>query len=161
MTLRLLLLVTILASLQGCFAKGTEANTAKATHAQLQIIADDGILKIDDRNTTYVLADDAIDYRLIASPKGSWLAVETLLFSNLQIIRVYKRDRAGRYKPLQEPVSVKIWAKILKSEAFSTEDIRFPKMRFLEWIDENSMFINLSGETDDKSIDRNITFSLH
>ena len=160
MTFRVLLLFITLASLQGCSGKSNVQKEPPAEYAHVQTFTDNGTLSIRDKNSSYVLANDAISYRAIASPQGGWLAVETLLFSNLQIIRAYQRDTAGRYAALQKPIAIKIWADLSKKEAFSTEDVRYPRMHFLRWIDEHNMLINVSGEYNGKSIDHNITFLL-
>lgn len=124
----------------------------------LSFIKKDGTLKSKEREKSCLLADDAIDYEVFVSPDTKLIAVETLLMSNLQIIRVYKKNANGCFQPLKHVLSTKLWHKLSTEKGFSLDDIRYPKMRFLKWIDHDTMLINLSGEMNTQSIDKNMTF---
>jgi len=143
---------------QGCFETADKSEKKTLEAARVQPVVHEGVLRINESGENYVLADDALDYRVIQSPDGQWLAVETRLMSNLQIIRAYRKNNQGRYRPLKDPVAVKLWDDLLKEEGFTIDDVNYPRMRFLRWISENSMLINMSGEFHDKVIDRNVTF---
>lgn len=155
-----LFIFVLLLILQGCTQTAEESEKKSEESIKVQSVVHDGVLRINDAGESYVLADDALDYRVIPSPDSLWLAVETQLLSNLQIIRVYKKESRGRYHPLKDPVAVKLWDELSKKEDFSLDDIRYPRMSFLYWADEGTMFINMSGAFDGREIDRNVTFHL-
>ncbi len=155
-----LLLVVLLLFLQGCYEKVDQFEKRMIEPVEVQVAVREGALFIGDEKESYLLADDAKDYRVIPSPEGSWLAVETQLFSNLEIIRVYKKADDGRYRPLDDAVATKLWRDISTEEGFSIDDVRYPRMGFLSWVDKDTMLINMSGESADKVIDRNVTLLL-
>ena len=78
--------------------------------------------------------------------------------SNLQIIRVYKKDADGCFHPLKHALSTKVWQDLSLQKEFSVEDVGHPRMKFLKWVDKNTLLINLSGDTEKQSIDENVIF---
>jgi len=125
---------------------------------KLTFTKENGILKVREGEKSCLLADDAIDYEVYVSPDATLIAVETILMSNLLIIRVYKKESDGCFRPIKHTLSTKLWHDLSTQKGFSVEDVSHPRMKFLKWIDENTLLINFSGETEMHSIDENITF---
>ena len=80
--------------------------------------------------------------------------------SNLQIIRVYKKDATGCFHPLKHALSTKLWHDLSEQEGFTVEDVSHPRMKFLKWIDNEQVQVELSGETGIKVIDANVSYDL-
>jgi len=112
------------------------------------------------QNRHCLLATDAIAYEPYVSPYGTWIAVETQLLSNLQIIRVYRKDMKGCYHVLQYPFSTKVWQKIAKKQGFIFENVIHPRMQFIKWIDNEHLQIEVLGEVNDRSIDEKLVYGL-
>lgn len=163
MRVDLYLSFALLFLLQGCLTT-TEMSEKQMIQTEQPVkvttVVSEGVLSIDDAGKEYVLADDALDYRVIQSPDAKWLAVETMLLSDLQIIRVYEKDAQGKYQPIHDSLSVRLWADLSKQEGFDIDDVRHPRMNLLDWVDGDTMSINMSGETDESLIDRNVSFHL-
>jgi len=81
--------------------------------------------------------------------------------SNLQIIRVYKKDATGCFHPLKHALSTKLWHDLSEQEGFSMDDVSHPRMKFLKWIDNEQVLIELSSEIGIKVVDANISCDLH
>lgn len=126
----------------------------------LMFIKKDGILKVQEGEKSCLLADDAIDYEVFVSPDTNLIAVETLLMSNLQIIRVYKKDTEDCFHPLKHVLSTKLWHDLSEQEGFTVDDVSQPRMKFLKWINNEQVKIELSGEFGTKTIDTNVTSDL-
>ncbi len=152
----------VLLLMQGCFVdeKITEASPHAHNGECLVTEVKEGALYIIEENSSYKLADDALDYRVIPSPKRSWLAVETLKLSNLMIVRFYKKDPDGRYRHKEFPASTRLWSDLSARMGFDIDDLRFPRMKFIRWENENHAHLNLSGVADRKRIDKNVTIEL-
>jgi len=80
--------------------------------------------------------------------------------SNLQIIRVYKKDAKGCFQPLKNALSTKLWRDLSKKEGFTVEDVSHPRMKFLKWLNNEQVEIELSGEVSTKVIDTNVSCDL-
>jgi len=126
----------------------------------LSFIKKEGILKVKEEEKVCLLADDAIDYETFVSPDATLIAVETLLMSNLQIVRVYKKDAEGCFQALKNRLSTKLWQALSEEEGYTLNDVSHPRMKFLKWIDNTQIEIALSGELDSKAIDTNVTCNL-
>ena len=111
-------------------------------------------------NKHCLLATDAIAYEPYVSPHGTWIAVETQLLSNLQIIRVYRKDTKGCYQALQPPFSTKVWQKIAGKQGFTFEDVIHPRMQFIKWIDNEHLQVKVLGEVNGRSIDEKLVYGL-
>ena len=112
------------------------------------------------QNEHCLLATDAIAYEPYVSPHGTWIAVEIQLLSNLQIIRIYRKDRKGCYHALQPPFSTKVWQKIARKQGFTFEDVIHPRMQFIKWIDNEHLQIEVLGEVSGRSIDEKLVYGL-
>lgn len=126
----------------------------------LSFIKEEGILKVKEGEKICLLANDAIDYETFVSPDATLIAVETLLMSNLQIVRVYTKDAEGCFYPLKNRLSTKLWRDLLEQEGFTLDDVSHPRMKFLKWIDNKQIEIELSGELDSKVVDANVSCDL-
>ncbi len=111
-------------------------------------------------NKSCMLATDAIAYEPYVSPDATWIAVETQLLSNLQILRIYRKDAKGCYSELQPSFSKKVWHDILQNRAVRLEEIIHPRMDFLAWTDRNKIKIHVSGDMGNTFIDKNLTYEL-
>ena len=157
----LLILLTTFSFLEvACQEKSQPVKQTIQTET-LSFIKEDGTLKVKEGKKVYLLADDAIDYETFVSPDTTLIAVETLLMSNLQTIRVYKKDAGGFFQPLKNALSTKLWHDLSEKEGFSMDDISHPRMKFLKWIDNEQALIKLSGEIENKVIDANVSCDLH
>ncbi len=126
----------------------------------LSFVKKEGILKVKEGEKVCLLADDGIDYEVFVSPNTTLIAVETLLMSNLQIIRVYKKDADGCFHPLKNALSVKLWHDLSEKKGFSVEHVSQPRMKFLKWINNEQVQIELSGEVENKAVDTNVSCDL-
>ena len=135
-------------------AQNKQINNTK----ELTFTKENGILKVSEGKKSCLLADDAIDYEVYVSPDATLIAVETMLMSNLQIIRIYKKEPDGCFRPLKHALSTKLWHDLSTQKGFSVEEVGHPRMKFLKWVDKNTLLINLSGEIETQSIDENLTF---
>lgn len=138
----------------------TESTANIAQEETLSFIKKEGILKVKEGKKVCLLADDAIDYETFVSPDATLIAVETLLMSNLQIVRVYTKDAEGCFYPLKNRLSTKLWHDLSEQEEFTLDDVSYPRMKFLKWIDNKQIEIELSGELESKVIDANVSCDL-
>ncbi len=138
----------------------TEQTVEEIQTETLSFIKEDGTLKVKEGKKVCLLADDAIDYETFVSPDATLIAVETLLMSNLQIVRVYKKDAKGCFQPLKNRLSTKLWQALSEQEGFTLDDVSHPRMKFLKWIDNEQVQIELSGEVGSKVIDTNVSSNL-
>ncbi len=159
---RLLLILPLFILLHGCGIDGGITNRTTAAEAPLSFVSEvrDGELYIEDEKGRYRLADDALDYRVVPSPKGSRIAVETMLLSNLTVVRFYEKGSDGRYRYKEPPDVSNLWERAAEEMGFDTEDLRYPRVKFLRWEDEKRAYLNLSAAAGKKKIDRNITITL-
>ena len=134
--------------------------TEKIQTETLSFIKEDGTLKVQEGKKVCLLAEDAIDYETFVSPDATLIAVETLLMSNLQIVRVYKKDEKGCFQALKNRLSTKLWQDLSEKEGFTLDNVSHPRMKFLKWIDNEQIEIALSGELDSKAIDTNVIYHL-
>ncbi len=123
----------------------------------LSFIKENGMLKVKEGEKICLLADDAIDYETFVSPDATLIAVETLLMSDLQIVRMYKKDTEDCFLPLKHPLSVKLWHDLSIQKGFSLNDINHPRMKFLKWINKGKVLVELTAENKNKTIDTNIS----
>jgi len=126
----------------------------------LSFTKENGTLKVKSGGKICLLADDAIDYETFVSPDATLIAVETLLMSNLQIIRVYKKESDGCFRPLKNRLSSKLWHDLSVQEGFTIEDVSHPRMKFLKWISNEEVLVQLSGEVGVTVIDANVSCGL-
>ncbi len=159
---RLLLILPLLILLHGCGMDGDITNGTTAAEAPISFVSEvrDGELYIEDEKGRYRLADDALDYRVVPSPKGSWIAVETMLLSNLTVVRFYKKGSDGRYRHKEPPDLSNIWERAAEEMGFDADDLRYPRVKFLRWEGEKRASLNLSAAAAEKRIDRNVTVTL-
>ena len=130
------------------------------TTQKLTFTKTNGTLKVTEGGESCLLAEDAIDYETYVSPDAGLIAVETLLLSDLQIIRVYRKGANNCFRPLPHPLSSQAWHTLAGQKGFAMEEVDHPRMKFLKWVDTNTLRINLSGETQTSRIDENMTFKL-
>lgn len=108
-------------------------------------IADGQLFFVDPERGEQLLADDALDYVVHVAPGNELIAVETVLFSNLQTLRVYRR--AGRRWSEVEGVSSSLWEQASRQLGLDTEAIERARCRFKRWDDDGNAVLTMSGET--------------
>ena len=154
--LLLILLITFPLLEVGCQEIQTHDTQVKQV-STLSFIKKDGTLQSKEGNRICLLADDAIDYEVFVSPDTNMLAVETLIMSDLQIIRIYKKDTTACFHPLKDPLSTKLWHTLSVKKGFVVEDVSHPRMKFLKWTGNKQITVELSGEIDNQFITENIS----
>lgn len=107
-----------------------------------------------------LLSDDALAYAPYLSPDEKKVAVETQLMSNLQIVRLYVKGKNGCFRKVEPALSTVLWKKAAAKKSFSIDDIEHPAMRFVKWIDNQTLSIGLKGDLDNKRIDEMFIYSL-
>jgi len=112
------------------------------------------------QNKHCLLATDAIAYEPYVSPDATWIAVETQLLSNIQILRLYRKDVNGCYTAPGYALSEKIWNDFLRNRNIMLEEIVHPRIDFLQWIDDHKIQVHISGDTEYDSIDKEFTYVL-
>ncbi|WP_457599656.1 hypothetical protein [Hydrogenimonas sp.] len=157
--LLLLPLVGILI-MEGCFdQKSVERQGDDAVYSFITEVKE-GVLSIKEGNRSYILADDAIDYRVIPSPTGVWLAVESRPVSNLQTLRLYKKESSGRYRLQKERITQRLWERAARRLGFEIADLEPKGIDVLRWEEEGRLHINLHGELPGRRVDHNTTLIL-
>ena len=126
----------------------------------LQFINKDGVLSTLNPKNNCILADDAIDYEAFVSPDKNFVAVETLLISNIQILRVYKKDINDCYLSPNASISKYLWQNISQKNEFNIEGVIHPRIKFLRWINNDSIEVQLSGEINTKEFNEHIDYDL-
>ena len=117
-----------------------------------------GSIIVNTDGKTCLLADDALAYEPYISQDATMIAIETQLMSNLQIIRLYKKNEKECSQKLDEPLSTKLWSTLSQQKGFSINDVSRPSMQFMKWIGTDQILIALRGEVNGKSLDENISY---
>ncbi len=154
-------IILTLLLLQGCFLddKGG-VSYHPGFEESLVTEVKEGSLYILEDNGSYELQSGALDYRVIPSPEGSWLAVETLKFSKVTFVSFYKKDEDGRYRLEYVPASADLLNEVSDETAFDIDDVDYFRTKFIRWEDEAHAYLNLSGAFQKESIDKNISITL-
>lgn len=80
--------------------------------------------------------------------------------SDLQIVRLYIREKDGCYKQLRPALSVTLWKTLSQKENFSVEALMHPAMHFVKWVNDHTLNIELRGELADKSINVRMNYQI-
>jgi len=80
--------------------------------------------------------------------------------SDLQIVRIYKKNTDGCFRPLQQAVSTKLWYELSATKGFSIDEVNHPHMKFLKWINNHQVLIEISGAIEGKFIDEKVSYVL-
>lgn len=155
----LILLVIFPFTVTGC-QESPPPNKQTVHHPVLSFMKENGSLKVKEEGKVCLLSEDAIDYEVFVSPDATFIAVETLLMSDLQIVRIYKKDVDNCFRPLKHSVSKKLWHDLSVVKGFSIDEVNHPRMKFLKWLDNKKLQIELSGEVDSKAVDTNVICDL-
>jgi len=119
-----------------------------------------GNLILTTSGKSCLLSDDALAYEVYLSPDADKVAVETQLMSDLQILRLYIKDKNGCFKKMEPALSSILWEKAATKKSFSMEDIEHPAMRFVKWIDDQTLSIGLRGDLNGTKIDETLTYTV-
>ncbi len=108
-----------------------------------------------------LLAEDGQDYNTAISTDGRWLAVDVVLFSNLQITRLLERTKTGNYTQVRN-LSQEAWRLVCKQLAIGIDDLINPRSRFINWSDDDkSVTLEVSAYTaDNDDILETVTITL-
>lgn len=132
----------------------------QAEEHPLTFIQSNGSLILKTHDKSCMLADDALAYEAYPSPDADKVAVETELMSNLQIVRLYVKEKDGCFRELTPALSITIWKTLAQKENFSIEELMHPAMRFIKWVDAHTLNIELRGELAHKSINESVNYKL-
>jgi len=91
------------------------------------------------------LIEAAQQYRPVLSPDSRWLAVETRLFSDLQVVRVFRRD-GDRFEEVDPDPVLATWARVASREGFLVEDVVRARASVAGWDDDDVLILELSGD---------------
>lgn len=78
------------------------------------------------------LLHDAQGYRPIVSPDGEWLAVEVRLMSDLEVVRLFRRDE-NRFVAADKDVTAVAWQQVAEADNFELEALGHTKARVSGW----------------------------
>lgn len=109
-------------------------------------IEKDGSLIVFQGERSCLLGDDAIDYEVYISLNKSFLVVETMLTSTIQIARVYKKEIGGCYVASKTSISKILWKEVSLKRGFLLEEVKHPRIKFLQWLGDSRVKLELSGE---------------
>jgi len=84
------------------------------------------------------LLHDAQGYRPLASPDGEWLAVEVRLMSQLEVVRLFRRDGA-RFIPADKDVTAVAWREVAAAYNVELEALGHTKARVSGWNNEGTI----------------------
>ncbi len=143
--------------LTGCHPSAEED---RSHVAPLTILQSDGTLEVKEGPKLCLLADDALAYEVYPSPDGRALAVETLLMSNLQTLRIYEKRGDGCFREVTPSPATTLWEEAARRERVPVEEIEHPRIRFLRWEGERRLDVRLSGETPRGSFELDLAYSL-
>ena len=132
----------------------------QAEEQPLTFVQSSGSLILKSRDKSCMLADDALAYEAYPSPDADKVAVETQLMSNLQIVRLYIREKDGCFRQVTPALSVTLWQTLSQKENFSIEELMHPAMHVIKWMDDHTLNIELRGELADKSINERVNYQL-
>ena len=81
------------------------------------------------------LLHDAQGYRPLVSPNGEWLAVEVRLLSDLEIVRLFRRD-GNRFIASDKDVTAIAWRQMATANDIELEVLSHTKARVSGWSNE-------------------------
>jgi len=91
------------------------------------------------------LLEDAQGYRSLVSSDGDWLAVEVRLMSDLEVVRLFRRD-GNRFVATEKDVTTVAWRQAAAAENIEMEALIHTKTRFSGWNDEGTtLWLELSA----------------
>ncbi len=98
------------------------------------------------------LADDGRGYVAHVSPDGRWVAIDVVLFSNLQVTRLMRRDDAsGRFVPAAN-LSTAAWTAAKETLGIGIDEVENARSSFAGWSEAgDAARIELSGLAPDGS----------
>ncbi len=159
---RYLLAITVMLAMHGCILDEKMTDTPSRKEDVPYFISEvkKGALYIEEGDLHYMLANDAIDYRVVPSTKATKLAVETMLLSNLTVVRFYEKREDGRYHPLVTEATNGIWENFSKKSGIDPDDLRYPRMKLIGWESEEKVRLKLFAGYRHKRVEEEVTISL-
>lgn len=133
--IRIITLYLALVLLPGC---GEETQPANLLHIHTSA-NDAGELwaSVNDSESIRLL-HDAQGYRPLASPDGEWLAVEVRLMSDLEVVRLFRRDGA-RFISADKDVTAVAWLEVAATYDVELEALGRTKARVSGWSNEGKI----------------------
>lgn len=83
------------------------------------------------------LLHDARGYRPLVSPNGEWMAVEVRLMSDLDVVRLFRRD-GNRFVAADKDITAAAWRQVAANEKIELEAMDRTKARVLGWSNEGT-----------------------
>lgn len=83
------------------------------------------------------LLHDAQGYRPLVSPDGKWLAVEVRLMSDLEVVRLFRRD-GNRFVAADQDVTTVAWRQVAAAKNIELEALTHTKTRVSGWSNEGA-----------------------
>ncbi len=91
-----------------------------------------------DNDKPLRLLHEAQGYRPLVSPDGEWLAVEVRLMSDLEVVRVFRRD-GGRFIAVEKDVTAIAWQKAAAAYNVELEALSQTRARVSGWSNEGTI----------------------
>jgi len=103
---------------------------------EVSLLGDDTLQFSYENGPEDLLVSNGQGSDFIVSPDSQRIAVNTRLFSNLTISRVYSRNPDGKFL-IEEPLNLSslVWDSIATKYQISVEDILYPKANAIRWVD--------------------------
>ncbi len=102
------------------------------------------ILSVKTDGRECKLCDDGIAYEAYPSPSGRLIAVETMVMSDLTLLRLFKKS-GSCYVEIHPRLPEALWQMASRQHGFNVEEVEHPRMRFLGWLGEEGLIVELSG----------------
>lgn len=83
------------------------------------------------------LLHNAQGYRALVSPDAKWLAVEVRLMSDLEVVRLFRRE-GYRYVAAERDVTTVAWRQVAAANTIDLQDLTHTKARVSGWSNEGA-----------------------
>jgi len=117
-----------------------------------EVLNQDGILKIRDKNKEYILTAQGLDYDVHISDDKQVLVVDVLRMSNLKTVKIFTKKDTKKFRKSNKNISKVLWQRYLKGKSYTFKDIKDPQLQFRDWVDNDTFEVELWGEVNDKII---------
>ncbi|MEA1914910.1 MAG: hypothetical protein U9N30_06305 [Campylobacterota bacterium] len=140
--------------------KNTSFKPQQVKSKDFTISNQNGILMMNEKGREYILTSRGLDYNPHLSSDQNVLVVDVLLMSNLQTIKIFTKKENQRFRKSNRMVSTKLWERHLKDKNYLITDVRYPKLQFRDWVDNDTFSVELSGEVNDKPIQEILRYDI-
>jgi hypothetical protein len=84
------------------------------------------------------LLHEAQGYRPLVSPDGEWLAVEVRLMSDLEVVRLFRRDGV-RFIAAENDVTAVAWQNVAAAHNFELDALSHTRARVAGWSNDGTI----------------------